>query len=643
LAHDTAPGFPIVNWIWSGPEIDQPKHLKSVIEQLHAQGVKELRIRFLDCPYRFTDLKVIRAIARASQWAKIRDIHFWLHIDPRQASRFFLSNTSENTSFLMLQAGFGKFEPNISPIKNNQYSLSFDWNGRLTSSQLQENGLHLNPDSLEKVFLFQMEEGIILKNTLSDITDEAHLQFDTAACKAHIFGEVHLPANQNWHVLAYPKFSSNLFDYCGRLSNDLLCNFVENLFDGCTHIDGITWGEGGPVEITEPALLPVSLSIYNSYKAEFGYDLRDRLYCLSLPVEDDLHLKTRADYYRFMRQLVKETRTDFHRMMHAFFGTVEQGLHFDEPDRLKLAGLAIGDSDPWQKSRNTIRTFGTTSTQTADDHFLMDLIMIKSLKHGLSAVMSSLSYLDKITNLKTAKHMNNLAMLFSIIPAPSLRYEKVNMPPDENINLIAAHTGFNLPEADTLVIFPLESIETASSDSANRIYKDLSKFCVYLLKENIQFDLLSPNLLQTPVFNQKQFIVNSRIYKRILYPFPQVINAKLMDLLISARQQGFPVFFGGSVPRTTLEGNKIPLEINSSFDPGIPASLPEEALKPMFSLPAGALGTCIRNNNSLFFLLAPLRADGTYTGRLANGLDVEESSSLSCFKQTAANSITRLL
>jgi len=104
----------------------------------------------------------------------------------------------------------------------------------------EETSLCFEPAGLEKAFLFQMTNRTILKDTIRDITSVSHFFTNIAKEYAEVFGNVKVPDDEEWWVMAFPKFDTNLYDYAGRNSNHLLYEFIENLFDACAHMDGTT-------------------------------------------------------------------------------------------------------------------------------------------------------------------------------------------------------------------------------------------------------------------------------------------------------------------------------------------------------------------------------------------------------------------
>ncbi|MBN2415212.1 hypothetical protein JXO52_05195 [bacterium] len=626
---------PYVTWIWSDREIEEPRQVKAALESMHAQGVRKVRIFLENCSYRFTDRPVLRAFSRTSQWARARDISFWLHLDPRQASRLFISRVNEKLAFLMPVSKAGSRSNNIASVKNSKYELQFNWDIQLSSTMLQEKGISLEPVCLERAFLFRLENGTAVSSTIYEITNESLTQFDMSRRICNVFGIIGVPDDQEWCVAAFPKFDSNLFDYFGRESNDLLCNFVEDLFDGCTHVDGFTWGEGGPQHIADPGLLPASLSLFNSFKAEYGYDIRDRLLHLILPVDNNQHIRVRQDYYRFLQRAVTEARRDFHRMMHAFFYDIKSSYYFSVSACGKSSRLVTGDMDPWQKAIGVSRVFADTDSREAHPRYLAELALVKSIGLCSESGESSLTLPRDIADPLVVEQMNDLMTLFSIRPAPAVTADNDFPSPSRARSGIANQIRYGCPEADTLVIFPMETIISQGIAAAEHIYDTMTDFISFLIIRGIQFDIRTASCITPYNYSSDALTIAGRSYKKIIYPYPAVVEAALWSLVTSCAAAGLPVYIGGSSPSHTSTGEPVTDPLPVSFDPADPGTLPEPALQPLFEMPDGAVGSCFYGPDCLYFMLAPAATGGIYRGRLATTIDVPESSGLKLFRLDA--------
>ena len=372
-------------WKWENREIENPKIAKAKLIKICSQGFAGVLVDIGGTRYELTDWKVLQTVAQVSQWAKKRNIAFWFHTDPRQASRTLISKTGERTQNLIVTRKFrdqlNKKNLNITRVVGNHFELRYEYPHVYHSSFVQEKSLCFEPAGLEKVFLFQMTNKTILKDTIRDITSVSHFFTNISEGYTEVFGDVNVPDNEEWWVIAFPKFDTNLYDYAGRKSNDLLYEFIENLFDACANIDGTTWGRGGTGYLVEGGRFPVSLSLYNSFLAEYGYDLRKVLYGLVLNVDDKSHIRIRNNYYSLLMDIVFGAQQDFFRAIHSFFSHLNIGVHCTSDFPRKPAdSLLQGNLDPWRSLYKVNLIFTETHGEKAfnSDLFLSTLAIAKS-------------------------------------------------------------------------------------------------------------------------------------------------------------------------------------------------------------------------------------------------------------------------
>ena len=126
-------------------------------------------------------------------------------------------------------------QPNIARLQDHRFELTYAFPGALKSPALQEKALLFEPVGLERAFLFQKNNGTIIRDTLKDITSVTRFHADIAGGRVTVFGAVRVPENEEWWVVAFPKFNTNAYDFSGRENADQLGQFVENMFDACTH------------------------------------------------------------------------------------------------------------------------------------------------------------------------------------------------------------------------------------------------------------------------------------------------------------------------------------------------------------------------------------------------------------------------
>ncbi|MFH1942664.1 MAG: hypothetical protein ABIL68_11245 [bacterium] len=671
MIEDPKPEGAFFSWKWEDRDIDNPNILRRKLLEISSNGFSGLHVSLGNTRYEFIDLKVLRAVARVSLWAKKRNMTFYLHADPRQASRSFITRTGERMQNLIVTRKpnhrFSRAKLNVARVEDSRFELRYDIPRALHSSALQERALLFEPDCLEKAFLFQRKKGTALKDTIRDITHVSRLFSDLSKGVTEIFGDVRVPEGEEWWVIAFPKFNTNAFDFAGRESNDLMDLFIEDLFDACTHLDGITWGDGGAGYIANMGRFPVSLSLFNSFKAEYRYDLRSELYALVLDIDDASHVRIRHDYFSLLADTLFTAQKDFHLMLHSYFPGADFGFQiFCNAENAPADCLVQGSIDPWRslESASSVIIDMRHHHNPAQDFesIISTLVISKSLGTFSKSQKAFVSLGNENNDQEVLDSLIDLMMLFSIQwlaqpwPEGNAVEQDAKQTPDwthisalnRKIDLIRSLTGFRFPTADVALVFPTDTIMTIGSHDADPIIREVNQLIARLTLEGIQCDVISPSLLRECRFTTDELQIRHRTYRAVIYPYPEILDPKVLEIISAMAKRDFPILLGGCDPQFTTIGKRIPYILPLVFNPAAKdiSALREKGIKPIFEAPGNSLTTLIPMGEETIILLCPKTYKGVVEGNLRIGehkVTVEKSSCLMIFRQKKDGKIDRLL
>ena len=653
-------GFAI--WKWRDQEIENHRMLRKQLLEIHSKGFSAVLASLGPSRYEFLDRRVIRAVAQASQWAKKRHIAFWFQADPRQASRTLISRTGERTENLLVarptKGGLSHKKPILARVTNHRFELKYKI-PRVQTHRIREVSLHFEPSGLERTFIFQMEKDVIFKDSIQDITPASQFFTNLAKGYAEVFGEIRVPEGEEWWCIAFPKFSTNLYDFAGRQSNDLLLSFIEDLFDACTQLDGITWGDGEIGYISDTERFPVSLSLYNSFRAEYGYDLRDFLYGLILPLDDGSHTRIRCDYYNLLTSTVFGAQRDFYQMIHSFFNGLAVGIHHTwHFDHQRVNELVSGSIDPWQSLERVSSAFIDIGETKAHEKYPVGIITTLIISKSLGVYSETQNAYLNLEKTELSKDelaywidmmaLYSVQFLAAMNGESEMKEKTVYKNLNRRINQIREITDYQFPEANTVLVYPTETIAANDPKIADEIMQSVHSLIAKLTLEGIQLDVVSSALLEKGRIVENTFNMNKRQYDWIIFPYPEVLEPSVLETVLMLHKNGFPLFLGGSKTRITSTGNPIHHDLPITFDPVDDdlSSLYREGIKPLFHAPKNGLATQIRLKKETLFLFCPKKFGIPVEGEARYGdvcFTVPKSHGLTIFRLTADEKVERLL
>ncbi|MBN1895520.1 hypothetical protein JW906_13565, partial [bacterium] len=420
---------------------------------------------------------------------------------------------------------------------------------------------------------------------------------------------------------------------------------IEALFDAGAVWNGVTWGEDG--YCCEPGRFPVSLSLYNSFIADYGYDLRNVLYNLVLDADDGSHVRVREDYYTLLMDVIDNAQDDFQLNLHGFFGEMENG-RWHSWEGCPGSPAVCGGLDPWRGTAK--RTICLTRLSGREPEKSEEILTARlAMTRGLGLVSK---HKKAYTALPAAgpeemRRFFEQAAFFSVrcmldcppgIPSGTgvnglERFEEIN----RKAAAFEAATGYQFTEANTAVVFPADTLIGERSPDSERKSKAFQGLISRLIRSGIQLDVLSSRMLGRGRLTSQGFSLGERNYQAIVYPYPEVVGADALEGMAILVRFGFPLFLGKDVPRMITGGKKIPHEFKPSFDPETGDVIPLLLQKapPPLSVPENALGAWIRRKHDVLILLMPMRNGETVQGKVVLGkriIEIQDVDRLAVFQ-----------
>ena len=654
-------------WNWDDCAIEAPNQLKNTLDTIIEHGFSGVLARLKQCRYPVVHPRVVRAVTQVSQWAKNRGLPFWFQADPRQASRPLINLSDESAQVLF----YGDIDENASvpskvnmcAIVNNGFNLVFPYPHFRKTSKMDDRALIFMPVALEKAFMFKMKKGQILRKTIRDISSITNFFVNVPENRVEVFGHVNTMGEDDWMVMAFPRFNLNLFDYAGRVANDNLYHFVEDLFDAGAYIDGMTWDTAG--YIVDIGRLPVSVSIYNSFIAEFGYDIRDFLYALVMDLDGASHIRIRHDYHDILMKMVYTAYLEFTKVGRSFLGDVQSATSHSWSFR-KHPSLSLiqGDMDPWEGLKAS--SVGMTEMEIKSPLqeqlplIISQLVATKSLA-TYSRSKNAFLHL-KMTELDDWQYLIDLMAFFSVKPFidSSQIQVKASVFEFENnfelcvdyinsrIHKINEITQFHLPTAKVGIVYPIDTIMAIGHEKADRMIQNFHHYVAMLTLQGIQLDILSPGHLLEGSIKKEKLKIGHRYYSQLLYPYPTVIRTDVFNRLSVFNSQGFETYFGGTSPKYNTKGEPLPYRCPILFNPEKMDANELQQMK-LTGLVHGlknGIANIVYLGDTQLIMLLPLRPGIKMKGTLlyeSKEIELPETNELSIFQIDLHQQVSRKL
>jgi hypothetical protein len=647
-------------WKWGDRQIEDPRLLKCDLEAFQSDGVSGvLAVPSADLRYDLTDRRVIRAAAQAGQWARKRSIQFWFQADPRSASQSLIARTGERTQNLFILKDFAspfRFDNLcMAPVRNGRFEIRCVYRGEPREPEAFGSLLGFEPDGVEKAFAFRLHNGRVLSETVRDVSSEIRMFTDVRSGAVELFGSVVCDDDEEWRVMAFPRFDTRMADPGGRENNDAVIELVESFFDAGACFDGVTLDRGG--YCGDPGRLPVSLSLFNSFIAEYGYDLRNRLLGLVFPFDDWSHVPVRLQYRLLLTEAIHGGLCDLRAGLHGFFGNVGTGL---------FHGWDVGGGtfqsvpDPWRILYPSATGFAALDAENGlrdpVDRLLGQMILTKGL-----GVFSS----TRTALVRASLHADDPARIrywTDLCALHSLRWIADGFDPDASggtgraafseanarIKAVEEWTGFRFPDAETLVLYPAQSLASAGPDEAAAVSDRLQRFVGRLAAAGVQMDAASSPLLLAGRLSPDGYRIGFRTYRAIVCPFPDVMEVEALERLQGLKRRNFPVIFAGSVPQVTTAGRPIPFAGEMGMDPErVDAGILQKlGLKPPLRVPEGSMGSIIRHAGEVLLLVCATAPGRTFGGTAVwegREIPVPRGDGLSVFRVTPGREVEKVL
>ena len=612
---------------------------------------------FVRCSrYSWDDPMAVEAWRHINELCHRHGMKCWLGPDPRFVSHKIVHDSSGLELMLFGNAAKADAVPNTASVRDGRYTIRCTLSPRHVHT-LTDVAVKFFPTGFAGVYAFRRGKTCLGKKDIVDITQGARHFYNARDGYIEAFGRVPNGVDEEWSTVAFFHVRTNHFDFSNRQHLRRYSKMLDRLkAEGC-HPDGIMWDEPGYT--CQYGSLPFSRLIRRAYQARKKSPLERDLWKLAFEAEDSSHIPVRVAYYRAIQNSITRAELDLRKKVRRLWGPatvlgIHDTWHFESAD---MCDMNHGSLNLWETAR-------------AKSGGFVDLGAVNKLKDPKSPWYSNLSAMSVVAaslgksnerplaynNLWTVgdddgkgwqkevmEHCVKVMALFgtrwlahaygpvgtigqerTFLETPELpgypehstwsAFPTWNTFLSEELNKI----GGKLPEANLLVLYPVESLYALADLHADEAAAEIFALILSLLDNHFHVDVLATTVARNGRWHGKQFCVGSGKYDFVLCPHAAIMDRKLLRILNAAKEK---VLFLYEAPTHFEDGKSIPTSMMyDSSEPGeVLARLKSlSELRPV-TVPEQCWVTISQTKQGKIVSLVPSRFGYHYRGEVRSG------------------------
>jgi hypothetical protein len=591
-------------WLLKDAEIENKDLLKSQFDDLKNAGYTSLYVMLRATRYDIYDKEVMLAAQTVGEMCQQHGIEFIFGLDPRFGASYITRQTGYGAQFLLTTPDYKtdiaaesiKQSDNIETnglneqrVIDGKYNLKYSYPSRRDSHILTEVGLWFNPLSVDKVYAYQRKDGKVISSSVRDITQSHHLFINRSFYYIEVFGKAVLPQGE-WFVTAFPRFITNMYAYDSKEQQGIFEGLIGEYKKQDVKLDGIVWDEPG--YYVDFGKYIISEQIYTDFQQRYGYDLKSKLFALSLNLDNDSHLKVRYDYFNLLMDYVFDGQRSCWKIAKQHYGKMRMGIHATwhdlvSEDKFHGAGNLWKHLDAVDGGYTDDGFFEKYFTENLEYKFLTTgfLQLSKGIARYTETQKAHLNQWGVNYDNKVPVYKNDLMAAFSnewinhsygytgVMGADRSfgpgypNHESWKIMPEliakcKKVNEI---TNYTLPLGESVIVYPTTSLLVSWAADGFQKERRILEFIGSMPAMGLQTDVIGSNLLDEAEVKNGKLVVRGHVYSSVFFPFNKILSDKSVKVLQQLLKQKGLVYFGGEVPALSLEGNNVDLKVKTSF------------------------------------------------------------------------------
>lgn len=642
--------------VWSIHDavIENPALLDEQFHDLRQAGFDGVAV-FVRCSrYNWAQAPARAALKRIGELCREYGLQYWAGPDARFISRSLLGKSHGLPVVLYGDQVRATQVPHFASVIDNRFRLRCDIPAR-HSHMFHEVALEYAPAGILAAYALPVGETVIALRDIIDITAKTHFFYNARDHYVEAFGFFQPPDSRAWQVLAFFLVHSSHVDFSSASQMQHYQKKLTEFAQDVHNLDLLMWDEPGYTCVY--GALPFSAQIQKEFKTRTKLVLREQVWKLALDCSDESHIPIRTNYFQTVQDsMIGAQRRIWTAMKKVWGPTLRAGIHdtwhFESAD---MCDMNHGSMDLWRSlpihSGGFVDLGGVNQLRDPDSGYYANLaamsLICKSLgkfsreKFAFNNLWTvgddegagwQKSVMDHCVNVMALFGQRWLAHAYGPVGTIGEENTFLGSPPlpgypqhstwpefpqwNQRLRQHFAAVEGQLPWANLLVIYPVETLYSLANHRADAIAAEIFKLLLALTDHHYHVDVVSHSVFTKGIWKDQQLILDKNAYDAIIFPHAEIISEATANIQQSGAEQTLYAF---SEPRklTNTQAANLPIVYRAKDSNEILAWLEQyKNLRPV-QAPENSWVSLTRLREKTIVTLAPSRHSFAFSGEIA--------------------------
>lgn len=655
---NTKEPLPVSMMVWTinDPVIEDPSLLESQFDDLRRAGFDGAAVYVRCSRYTWSDEPAREALRHISRLCRRHRFHLWIGPDPRFISRPLIAHGGGAEVLLFGDSTRAGRFPNTVPLTGGKFSLRCMLNPR-HGHMLNEVALEYSPLGIIRCYALRDVSPPLRSRDVLDITSRCRTFYNARDRYIEAFGTFTPPDGSGWRVVAFFHAVSSHADYSNPAQMREYARHLGSLRKGGIRAESIMWDEAGYT--CTYGTLPFTPAIRRSFRRASGFSPEGEIWKMAFDAADGSHVPFRIRYYRAIQKSVNDAQRYTNRVMRRLWGpgtiaSVHDTWHFESAD---MCDMNHGSMDLWAASRVKSGGFvdlgGVNALRDPGSPYYAHLAALTVIAASLGRHSGGKFAFNNLWTVGddggegwqrgVMDHCVNVMALFGTRwlahaygPVGTIGEENtfLGSPPlpgypahstwggfpewNGRLRAHAAATGWKIPSANLLLLFPVESLYALADGRADSAASAIFALILSLVDAQYQLDVVATPDAAGGRWRGNRFVIGADAYDAVILPFSTVAGRSLLARL-GARPERVVCY--GDIPAADTDGKRLarPAFTRAGAPGGLLQALEKLSVARPVRGPAGTWVTAITTGKGLVATVVPARYGHSAGGSVVCG------------------------